>query len=70
MYRDYYKFQYGLINGLLSLSVLVVPTRPSMFFPTRPNSVQNMAEYDLAQSCLTVLPINVPVLLIGLLPEN
>jgi hypothetical protein len=70
LYRDYYKFQYGLLNGLLSLSVLIVPTRPSKFFPTRPNSVQNMAEYDLAHTCLTVLPINTPVLLVGLLPEN
>ena len=70
LYRDYYKFQYGLANGLLSLAVLIVPTRPSEFFPTRPKSVLNMAEYDLAHTCLTVLPINVPVLLVGLLPEN
>ncbi len=70
LYRDYYKFQYGLANGLLSLAVLIVPTRPNEFFPTRPKSVLNMAEYDLAHTCLTVLPINVPVLLVGLLPEN
>ena len=70
LYRDYYKFQYGLANGLLSLAVLVVPTAPAAFFPSRPNSVRNMAEYALAQTCLTVLPINVPTLLVGLLPEN
>lgn len=70
LYRDYYKFQYGLSNGLLSLAVLIVPTRPSKFFPTRPKSVNNMAEYDLANNYLTVLPINVPVMLVGLLPEN
>lgn len=70
LYRDYYKFQYGLVNGLLSLAVLIVPTRPREFFPTRPKSVQNMAEYDMARTCLTVLPINVPVLLVGLVPEN
>jgi hypothetical protein len=70
LYRDYYKFQYGLMNGLLSLAVLIVPTKPSNFFPTRPKSVLNMAEYDLAHTCLTVLPINVPVFLVGLLPEN
>jgi hypothetical protein len=29
-----------------------------------------MAEYDMANTCFTVLPINVPVLLVGLLPEN
>jgi hypothetical protein len=68
LYRDYYKFQYGLANGLLSLAVLIVPTKPKEFFPERPSSVQNMAEYDLASICLTVLPINVPTLLIGLIP--
>lgn len=70
LYRDYYKFQYGLANGLLSLAVLVVPTKPAVFFPLRPRSVNNMAEYALAQSCLTVLPINVPTMLVGLIPEN
>jgi hypothetical protein len=68
LYRDYYKFQYGLANGLLSLAVLIVPTTARTFFPTRPPSVQNMAEYALAHKCLTVLPINVPTLLVGLLP--
>ena len=48
----------------------IVPTKPSEFFPTRPKSVSNMAEYDLAHTYLTVLPINVPVMLVGLLPEN
>lgn len=70
LYRDYYKFQYGLSNGLLSLAVLIVPTTPSRFFPTRVKSVQNMAEYSLAETYFTVLPIGVPTLLIGLLPEN
>lgn len=70
LYRDYYKFQYGLANGLLSLAILVVPTAPAAFFPTRPRSVRNMAEYALAHKCLTVLPINVPTMLVGLLPAN
>jgi hypothetical protein len=70
LYRDYYKFHYGLQKGLLSLAVLVVPTNPLQFFPTRPRSVANMAEYDLAYQYLKVLPIPVPILLIGLLPEN
>ncbi len=70
LYRDYYKFQYGLANGLLSLAVLIVPTAPARFFPTRPRSVQNMAQYALACTCLTVLPINVPTMLVGLLPAN
>src|SRR5262245_48396876 len=36
LYRDYYKFQYGLANGLLSLAILIVPRRARAFFPTRP----------------------------------
>jgi hypothetical protein len=68
LYRDYYKFQYGLANGLLSLAVLIVPIKPSKFFPTRTNSVNNMADFTLAKKCLTVLPLNVPTLLIGLEP--
>jgi Restriction endonuclease BglII len=67
LYRDYYKFQYGLTNGLMSLAVLIVPMKAKDFFPTRPLSVQNMAEYSLAHTCLSVLPINVPTLVIGLL---
>ena len=70
LYRDYYKFQYGAANGLLSLAVLVVPTKPRAFFPTRPASVGNMAEYALAETCLSVLPIDVPTMLVGLVPEN
>jgi hypothetical protein len=70
LYRDYYKFQYGFFNGLLSLAVLIVPTNPKDFFPTRHKSVQNMADYTLAHTCLSLLPINVPILLIGLIPKN
>ena len=67
LYRDFYKFQYGLQNGLLSLSVLIVPTNPKEFFPTRPRSISNMAEYDLALRYFTVLPIAVPTMVIGLI---
>jgi Restriction endonuclease BglII len=70
LYRDYYKFHYGLTHNLLSLSVLVVPTKPSKFFPTRTSSVSNMAEFDLAYKYFKLLPIPVPILMIGLLPEN
>lgn len=70
LYRDYYKFQYGHRNGLLTLAVLVVPTSPAAFFPSRPESVRNMAEFALAHSYLTVLPIDVPTMLVGLRPEN
>ena len=68
LYRDFYKFQYGLQNGLLSLAVLIVPIKPAKFFPTRPRSVHNMAEYDLALRYFTILPISVPTLIIGLEP--
>jgi hypothetical protein len=70
LYRDYYKFQYGLANGLLSLAALIVPVAPKEFFPSRPNSVGNMAEFKLANNYLSVLPINVPTILFGLQPEN
>jgi len=70
LYRDYYKFHYGLTHNLLSLTVLIVPTNPTEFFPTRPASVSNMAEFDLAYRYFKLLPIPVPIVLIGLLPEN
>ena len=70
IYRDYYKFHYGLMNNLLSLAVLILPTDPKKFFPTRPQSVSNMAEFDLANKYFRLLPIPVPILLIGLMPEN
>ena len=70
LYRDYYKFHYGLTHNLLSLAVLIVPTNPGVFFPTRRQSVSNMAEFDLAEKYFRLLPIPVPILLIGLLPEN
>jgi hypothetical protein len=60
----------GLTHGLLSFAVLIVPTSPLQFFPTRPQSIHNMAEYDLAVRYFKLLPIPVPILLIGLLPEN
>ena len=69
LYRDFYKFQYGLQNGLLSLSVLIVPINPKEFFPTRPRSISNMAEYDLALRFFTILPISVPTMVIGLMRD-
>lgn len=70
LYRDYYKFHFGLTHGHLSLAVLIVPTDPKRFFPTRPKSVNNMAEFELAKRQFKLLPIPVPILLIGLLPRN
>ena len=70
LYRDYYKFHYGLTHNLLSLAVLIVPTSPQEFFPRRANSVRNMAEFDFANRYFRLLPIPTPILLIGLLPKN
>jgi len=72
LYRDYYKFQFGLANGLLSIAVLIVPEAPQAFFPKRnsPHSVSNMAEFSLADTCLSILPINVPTILYGLKNSN
>ena len=70
IYRDFYKFQYGLQNGLLSLAVLIVVNNEYAFFPTRPKSVNNMANFTLAQRYFTVLPISVPTVLFGLLADN
>ena len=68
LYRDFYKFQYGVSNGVVSLNVLITPCNPEKFFPTRPASVRNMAEYDLALRYFTVIPISVPTMVIGLVP--
>ncbi len=69
LYGNYYKFQYALAQGKLTLAVLIVPACPKKFFPTRPKSVSNMASFGHAERILTLLPIPVPILLIGLLPE-
>jgi hypothetical protein len=70
LYRDYYKFRYGLTHNLLFLAVLIVRTDPKRFFPNRPDSVSNLAEFDIVQKYFRLLPIPAPILLIGLLPEN
>ena len=70
LYRDFYKFQYGLQNGLLSLAVLIVPHDEYKFFPTRPASVKNMANFPLALRYFSVLPIAVPTIIFGLLAGN
>jgi hypothetical protein len=70
LYRDFYKFQFGLQNGLLSLAVLIVPHNEHQFFPTRKTSVTNMANFGLALKFFTVLPISVPTIIFGLLADN
>lgn len=58
------------IKNLLSLAVLIVPMTPKDFFPTRSTSISNIAEFDFAYRIFNLLPIPVPILLLGLLPEN
>jgi hypothetical protein len=70
LYRDFYKFQYGLQNGLLSLAVLIVPYNEYEFCPTRRKSVKNMANFALARRYFTVLPISVPTIIYGLLADG
>ena len=70
LYRDFYKFQYGLQNGLLSLAILIVPHNEYKFFPERPASVKNMANFPLALRYFTVLPISVPTIIYGLLADS
>lgn len=70
LYRNFYKFQYGLQNGLLNLAVLIVPYNEYKFFPTRPKSVKNMANFKLAVRYFTVLPISVPTIIFGLLADE
>lgn len=70
IYCDYYKFYYGLTQNLLSLAVLIVPTTPKDFFPTSSAYISNIADFDFAYRIFKLLPIPVPILLIGLLPEN
>ena len=70
LYRDFYKFQYGLQSGLLSLAVLIVPHNEYEFFPNRPESVKNMANFPLALRYFTVLPISVPTIIYGLLADG
>ena len=70
LYRDFYKFQYGLTNGMLSVAVLIVPNDENKFFPNRTESVQNMANFSLACRYFTVMPISVPTIIFGLLADN
>lgn len=70
LYRDYYKFHYGLVHDLLSVAVLIVPFKAKDFFPTRKSSVSNMAEFNMAYKYFKLLPIPVPIMLVGLIPSN
>ena len=71
VYRDFYKFHLGFSRKVLDLGVLIVPTDQYAFFPERPReSVGNMATYEYALEHFEAIPLHVPILLIGLLPEN
>ena len=71
VYRDFYKFHLGFDNTVLDLGVLILPTNQYNFFPERnPESIHNMATYEYALEHLSAVSIPVPLLLVGLLPEN
>ena len=71
VYRDFYKFHLGFDRKVLDLGVLIVPTDQYAFFPQRnPKSIDNMATYQYALEHIEAITIPVPILLVGLLPEN
>ncbi len=71
IFRDYYKFHMGLVKKLLSLAVLILPTNQYRFFPSRNReSIGNMATFEYAVEHYRALTIPVPVLVVGLKPEN
>ncbi len=71
VYRDFYKFHIGSDRGVLTLGVLILPTDQYKFFPQRnPESIRNMATYEYALEHLSARSIPVPILLVGLRPEN
>ncbi len=70
IYRDYYRFYNSFTNRAISLAILIVPTNPKKFFPICPTDIQTIAEFDFAFKIFKLLPLTVPILLIGLLPEN
>lgn len=70
VFRDYLKFHNNFTNGLSSLSVLIVPANPKEFFPTKSKNIQGMIEFDFACKYFRLMPVPVPVLLIGLLPGD
>jgi hypothetical protein len=69
VFRDLYKFHYCYTHGDIDLGVLILPTSPKEFFPHRPKSVHNMADFDFADRHFKELVLSIPVLLIGLQSE-
>lgn len=72
IFRDYYKFNYLHNANQLDLAVLIVPVNAKKFFPIRraKSSVNGMAEFSFASRHFKLIAIPLPMLLIGLLPEN
>ena len=71
VYRDFYKFHLGFAKNILDLGILILPTDQYNFFPERnPKSIDNMATFEYALEHLRAILIPVPILLVGLLPEN
>ena len=61
LYRDYYKFHYGLTYNLLSLAVLIVPTDPKTFFPALTYTTHTLLPYYIYKRPLVISPYVSPV---------
>ncbi len=70
VFRDYLKYHKGFKKGLLTLAVLIVPSSPKAFFPSGAKNVQSMIGYEFASKYFKLMPVPIPLLLIGLLDEN
>ena len=53
LYRDFYKFQYGVQNGLVYLNVLITPVSPAKFFHTLCNLAEFYARHFGSHRSLT-----------------
>jgi len=71
LFRDYYKFHCAYFNKILALSVIIVPINQFTFWPLRSRkSIQRMATFSYAKEHFEALPLDTPILIIGLEPDN
>lgn len=71
VFHDYFKFLCGAKFNLFDIGVLIVAAEPRRFLPVASKETRNtMLSFDYAYDHLRILPIKVPMLLIGLLHEN
>lgn len=70
IYHCYYKFQISEDNDVIDLGIMILPMKPTEFFPERksPTSVSNMVDYGTAIRFLSLLRNPVPIMIVGLKP--